>query len=68
MVSDGTMGTDEQAVSAISPPSQLTQITLEQLQQQHGVATLTVGDSGQQVYVITDPAQLESLQVCYKGS
>jgi len=33
------------------------------LQQAGGVA-FTLGDNTQQVYVITDPAQLEALQVC----
>ena len=33
------------------------------LLQQAGVASFTLGEQGQQVYVITDPAQLEALQV-----
>ena len=35
------------------------------LLQHTGVATFTLGDQGQQVYVITDPAQLEALQVYF---
>ena len=46
-------------------PENLHAPTLNQtaLLQQAGVATFTLGDQGQQVYVITDPAQLEALQV-----
>ncbi|KAK3591899.1 hypothetical protein CHS0354_005111 [Potamilus streckersoni] len=38
------------------------QTSASSLLQQAGVATFTLGDQGQQVYVITDPAQLEALQ------
>ena len=42
---------------------QSTQTDHTALLQQAGVAAFTLGDQGQQVYVITDPAQLEALQV-----
>ena len=64
MVADHGVVSDSQ--TAVTLQTQTAQVTLQQLQQQHGVATITVGDQGQQVYVITDPAQLEALQVCYK--
>lgn len=41
---------------------QSTQTDHTALLQQAGVAAFTLGDQGQQVYVITDPAQLEALQ------
>ncbi|XP_069132456.1 zinc finger protein 76-like isoform X2 [Argopecten irradians] len=59
------LGTEEQTVVSIQQTQTTAAQLLGQLQQQQtqqGVATLTVGENGQQVYVITDPAQLEALQ------
>lgn len=53
---------DEQTVVGIQQTQAATTHLLGQLQHQQGMATITVGDQGQQVYVITDPAQLEALQ------
>ncbi|XP_046573703.1 zinc finger protein 143-like [Haliotis rubra] len=37
------------------------QVALQQLQQAQGIASITVGDQGQQVLVVTDPSQLEAI-------
>ncbi|OWF49709.1 zinc finger protein 76-like isoform X2 [Mizuhopecten yessoensis] len=62
MGSTTVLGAEEQAVVTMQQTQTTAAQLLGQLQQQQSMATITVGDQGQQVYVITDPAQLEALQ------
>ena len=57
-----------ETLSVIAGSTDKSSLTITQsdhtaLLQQAGVASFTLGNEGQQVYVITDPAQLEALQV-----
>lgn len=53
------LATDVRTAGLVTLPAQ---VTLQALQAQ-GLTSITVGEHGQQVLVVTDPAQLEVLQV-----
>lgn len=55
------VGGDQSLSAALQGTQQATHVTLQQLQQS-GLAGVSMGEGGQ-IYVVTDPAQLEALQV-----
>ena len=55
-----TVGANTSGIGVVTLPAP----TLQQLQEAHGITSITVGDlQGRQVLVVTDPTQLEALQV-----
>ena len=52
---------EDQAMSALQLTQQAAQAAIQQLQQGQGIQL--TGDGEQQILVVTDPAQLEALQV-----
>ena len=55
---------DDQALATLQVSQQTAQLAIQQLQQGHGI-TLARDQDGQQIYVVTDPVQLEAFQVAY---
>ena len=60
MSSDMSVVTDEQTMAALQATTHAAQVAIQQLQEQQGIH---ITEQGQHVYVVTDPAQLEALQV-----
>ncbi len=52
---------EEQSMHALQVTQQAAQAAIQQLQQGQGISL--AGDGEQQIFVVTDPAQLEALQV-----